>query len=47
MKCPFCQKVHNHKFECQPIKEYRTFVGDDEYQAKMRTKKERKRGCRA
>ena len=43
MKCGMCQKVHNHKFECDEIKALRTFCGDDEYQKKIQAKKDRKR----
>ncbi len=39
MKCAHCQKVHNHRYECDEIKELRTFVGDDAHQAKLSKKK--------
>ena len=43
MKCSHCQKVHHPRFECDEIKALRTFVGDDDYQAKLKAKKDRKR----
>ena len=42
MKCPHCQQVHNHRFECGPIKELKTFVGDDEYQRMLSIKRSKK-----
>lgn len=42
MKCGQCQKVHNYRFECDEIKSLRTFVGDDEYQKVLISKKRRK-----
>ena len=41
-KCAHCQKLHwdNEWNECPEIKALRTFVGDDEYQLKLKQQKE-------
>ncbi len=43
IKCAHCQQVHYERFNCEEIRKLRTFVGDDQYQDKMRKKRERKR----
>lgn len=43
VKCGHCQKVHHPKTECAEIKALRTFVGDDEYQIKLKVKLDRKK----
>ncbi len=42
MKCAHCQEVHNHRFECGPIKELKTFCGDDDFQLNLSIKRSRK-----